>query len=245
MSGLTITFLMASCTSSKLSQRSAFNIPNNVPVAHNEHGPSASDGMKFMEPVTISPSNTKSDTRLSRLMHLLGPKSINSFELAPEPIDSKSIESPEPNDLQVKYASILNIIPSTLSNLPLLKNIDDWFGTRYLYGGTTKRGIDCSAFTRVLFKAVYAISLPRTAREQYNIASRISSTELKEGDLLFFNTTGGVSHVGIYLNNNKFVHSSCSKGVTISDMFEPYYASHFIGARRIVKASDNYDVASR
>jgi lipoprotein Spr len=56
---------------------------------------------------------------------------------------------------------------------------------------------------------------------------------LREGDLLFFNTTGGVSHVGMYLANNKFVHSSSSNGVTISDMFDPYYASRMIGAGRV------------
>ena len=65
------------------------------------------------------------------------------------------------------------------------------------------------------------------------LSRRISRTDLKEGDLLFFNTTGGISHVGIYLQNNKFVHASASQGVTVSDMFDPYYLRRFIGAGRV------------
>ncbi len=140
-------------------------------------------------------------------------------------------------ELQAKYAERLNVLPQFLANIELLEGMDYWYGTRYLYGGTTKRGIDCSAFVRAMFDAVYDIALPRTAREQYSECQRISTTELKEGDLVFFNTRGGVSHVGIYLTNNKFVHSSSSKGVTISDLFENYYITRYIGAGRISELS--------
>ena len=118
--------------------------------------------------------------------------------------------------------------------------MDSWYGTRYVYGGTTKNGIDCSAFTREMYRGAYGIELPRTAREQYGRVRKISSTELREGDLVFFNTTGGVSHVGMYLGNNKFVHASTSRGVTISDLYETYYITHFIGAGRIDDADDYY-----
>jgi len=137
------------------------------------------------------------------------------------------------SSLQIKYAALLNTDPSQLQNQLLFENIDEWYGTRYRLGGTTKTGIDCSAFVGVIYAGVFGISLPRTARDQYNATKHISRTELKEGDLLFFNTRGGVSHVGIYLQNNKFVHASTAKGVTISDMFEPYYLQHFIGAGRV------------
>jgi cell wall-associated NlpC family hydrolase len=83
-----------------------------------------------------------------------------------------------------------------------------------------------------LFAGIYGIALPRTAREQYNNSQRISRTELKEGDLIFFNTTGGVSHVGMYLQNNKFVHAS-SSGVTISDIFDEYWVRRFVGVGRV------------
>src|SRR5438270_9566784 len=87
---------------------------------------------------------------------------------------------------------------------------------------------------QILFTSVYGISLPRTAKMQYDLARHISRTELKEGDLLFFNTRGGVSHVGMYLTNNKFVHASV-RGVTISDMFDPYYTARLIGVGRVLE----------
>jgi cell wall-associated NlpC family hydrolase len=135
--------------------------------------------------------------------------------------------------LHMKYASLLNVDPELLTDNPWLKTIDEWYGTRYRYGGTTKAGIDCSAFVQVMYLSALGMTLPRTARDQYKYSRIISATELKEGDLVFFNTRGGVSHVGIYLQNNKFVHASTSNGVTISDMFDPYYMKHFIGAGRI------------
>jgi lipoprotein Spr len=119
-----------------------------------------------------------------------------------------------------------------IQNLHLFKVIDEWLGTRYRLGGSNKDGIDCSAFMQVLFSALYGVNLPRTAKEQYHLSHRISRTELKEGDLVFFNTKRGVSHVGMYLQNNKFVHAS-SSGVTISDLYDEYWMRKFIGVGRI------------
>jgi lipoprotein Spr len=135
--------------------------------------------------------------------------------------------------LQLKYAVLLNTEVEQVENTELLKSVDDWYGTRYRMGGTTKRGVDCSAFVQAVYLSAFAVAVPRTAFEQYKAANRISATELKEGDLVFFNTTGGVSHVGIYLRNNKFIHASSSNGVTVSDLFEPYYLRRFLGAGRI------------
>ena len=115
----------------------------------------------------------------------------------------------------------------------MLESVDEWYGTRYRLGGTTKSGIDCSAFVQACFLAAFGITLPRTAREQYKATKRISRTELKEGDLVFFNTRGGVSHVGIYLQNNKFIHASTSQGVVVSDMFDAYYLKRYVGAGRM------------
>lgn len=137
--------------------------------------------------------------------------------------------------LQFKYSLLLDVEVELLKNLNLLRLIEDWYGTRYRYGGSAKSGIDCSALMQVFFASLYGISLPRTAKMQYDASRPISRTELKEGDLLFFNTTGGVSHVGMYLTNNKFVHASSSNGVTISDMFDSYYASRLIGVGRILE----------
>jgi cell wall-associated NlpC family hydrolase len=137
--------------------------------------------------------------------------------------------------LQLKYSVLLNTEVEQLENSVLLEHVDEWYGTKYRMGGTSKSGIDCSAFVQAVYLSAFAVSLPRTARDQYRTSHIISATELKEGDLVFFNTRGGVSHVGIYLQNNKFIHASSSQGVTVSDMFDPYYLKRYIGAGRIDK----------
>ena len=135
--------------------------------------------------------------------------------------------------LQVKYAVRLNTPAEEVKNTKMFEFIDDWYGTPYHLGGSTKKGVDCSAFSQFLFASVYGLSIPRTAREQYNLTNRISRTQLTEGDLIFFNTRGGISHVGIYLQNNKFVHASTSGGVMISDIFDEYWAKKFVGVGRL------------
>ena len=142
-------------------------------------------------------------------------------------------ESENVSALQLKYARLLNTSADQLQNKELLEGIDEWYGTKYHMGGTTKNGIDCSAFVCAVYLSAFGATLPRTAKDQYHFTRRIPRTELKEGDLVFFNTRGGVSHVGIYLQNNKFVHASTAYGVTVSDMFDPYYLQHFIGAGRV------------
>lgn len=146
---------------------------------------------------------------------------------------SSSLE--KASSLQLKYAILLNTEVEQLQDNSLLEHVDEWYGTRYRYGGTTKSGIDCSAFVQAIYLSAFAVSLPRTARDQYRNSQIVSATQIKTGDLVFFNTTGGISHVGIYLQNNKFVHASTSYGVTISDMFDPYYLRRFIGVGRIEK----------
>jgi lipoprotein Spr len=136
--------------------------------------------------------------------------------------------------LQLKYAVLLNAEVESLPNENLLTEVEDWYGTKYRHGGATKKGIDCSAFTMTVYEKAYCYSLPRTSREQYSLCKKISADELQEGDLVFFNIRGrGVSHVGIYLGNNKFIHASVSNGVMVSDLTENYYSRRFLGAGRV------------
>ena len=137
------------------------------------------------------------------------------------------------SSLQFKYAQVLNRNVELVTNTSLIGFIDDWWGTKYRYGGTTKKGIDCSSFTGLLMGSVFGFVLPRTAREQYSICSKLSKDDMLEGDLVFFNTRGGVSHVGVYLGEGYFVHSSSSVGVTINNLNESYYSRKFIGGGRI------------
>jgi lipoprotein Spr len=154
-----------------------------------------------------------------------------------ENIALSSIESL--SELQFKYAILLDAEVEQIQNVGLFQHIDYWFGTRYRYGGTTKDGIDCSAFVQTLFSAHYKLGIPRTAQEQYDATIRISREELKEGDLIFFNTRGGVSHVGMYLQNNKFVHSSTSEGVTITSLDDSYWSKRIVGYGRYANSQDS------
>ncbi|MDQ2720547.1 MAG: NlpC/P60 family protein [Bacteroidota bacterium] len=167
-----------------------------------------------------------------------------SVKIESSPIVAKTLETVDEKNLsmiekfsaiQFKYAMILNVDVESLKNLSLFGFIEDWFGTHYHLGGTTKRGIDCSALTGGLLLAVYGFAMPRTARQQYDATEHIKKENLKEGDLVFFNTHGGVSHVGLYLENNYFVHASQSQGVTISSLQDRYYSKRFICGGRVEK----------
>jgi cell wall-associated NlpC family hydrolase len=144
-----------------------------------------------------------------------------------------SMDIEKASALQFIYAAKLGTEVEAITNYKLFQLIDDWWGTHYRMGGTTKDGIDCSAFACTLMSAVFAVNLPRTSKDQYAAASKIDNAELSEGDLVFFNTKGGISHVGIYLTNNKFVHASTSGGVMISDLNEPYWKARYKGAGRM------------
>lgn len=186
--------------------------------------------VKYLENISVNvpAAETKSD-----------PKAIfkeiqfqNKKEPVAIPVANTTSVIENASGLQFKYAQLLDMEVEEVRNLSMFKVIDEWFGTRYKLGGTTKTGIDCSALMQTFYTSLFNISIPRTAREQYYFSKKISRTEIREGDLVFFNTIGGISHVGMYLQNNKFVHAS-KNGVTISDLYEEYWLKHFIGAGRI------------
>ena len=137
--------------------------------------------------------------------------------------------------LQFKFAILEDAKVEDLDNRQLLSFMEYWYGTPYHYGGSSRDGIDCSAFAYLLVSSVYGVAaLPRTAKEQYEATKRVRRDDLQEGDLVFFHTLGkrkAVTHVGVYLRNNKFIHASVS-GVMISSMNDGYYDQHYIGAGR-------------
>ena len=114
----------------------------------------------------------------------------------------------------------------------LTKSALRFLGTPYVFGGTTASGFDCSGYVQHVF-AMLGISLPRTADAQYDAGHKIVGA-MRPGDLVFFQTyEPGVSHVGIYLGNGKFVHAS-SHGVMVSSLSESYWASRYVGAKRLI-----------
>jgi len=111
----------------------------------------------------------------------------------------------------------------------------EWKGVPYRYGGTTKQGIDCSAFVAHTFRHGLGVELPRTVSAQSQRGQRIDRDELSMGDLLFFRTGRSSEHVGIYLQRGEFMHASRRRGVMISRLSNRYWRAKFVQARRVLE----------
>ncbi len=108
-----------------------------------------------------------------------------------------------------------------------------WMGTRYKLGGESKNGVDCSALVRAVYDDAFSIDLPRTTGQQVNRGQKITRSQMRAGDLVFFRTGDQAKHVGIYLDNRKFVHASSSQGVTISPLKYDYWQENYWQTRRL------------
>lgn len=125
---------------------------------------------------------------------------------------------------------------TTTQNIKSLKSeIEKWMNVPYKFGGNDKQGVDCSGFVNAIYLSFYKIKLPRTTKEIFKNSTPIKKENLQEGDLVFFKINGNeVSHVGIYLKDNQFVHASSTKGVVVSKLNNQYYENHFIRGGRLI-----------
>jgi lipoprotein Spr len=132
------------------------------------------------------------------------------------------------------FSQIMGVAVSTTSNIKLFQFVYDWIGTPYHFGGNSKKGIDCSAFTKELYDKVFNLTIKRNSRNIFSMVSPVSKGELKEGDLVFFKIhSRSISHVGIYLGNNRFAHASM-RGVAISSLDDEYYSKYFYKGGRVL-----------
>ena len=130
------------------------------------------------------------------------------------------------------YGSATGTANSRLAK-QLLGIANQYKGVPYVFGGSTPSGFDCSGFTRYVYSAV-GISLPRCADEQYSVSSDVSMSNLQPGDLVFFSTyEPGISHVGIYIGDSQFINAS-NDGVSVADLNSRYWASRYVGAKRVI-----------
>lgn len=139
-----------------------------------------------------------------------------------------------PKELSKLYG--VRITPS--DNIYLYNEGAKWLGTPHRMGGGTKRGVDCSGFVAIVFREVYRKQLSRSSADMLkHNCKKVSRSKLQEGDLVFFRTGKGKkkvpNHVGIYLKNGKFIHTSTSSGVIISSLSEPYYTRAWLTGGRV------------
>lgn len=155
-------------------------------------------------------------------------KSKKNWNDSNKNVDNKTIITSPKNVNDI--AILLEVNEKSLKNKDLYQFIINWYGTPYKFGGNTKNGIDCSGFTNILYNEIYKIQLPRVSKDIALNINRKYSTQLNEGDLVFFSigNSGTINHVGVYLQNNKFVHASSSKGVIISNLNENYYSKYLV-----------------
>lgn len=150
--------------------------------------------------------------------------------------DAEDMDPQIAKDRQTDFTLFDQADPSvSASRSDVMQQIIDWVGTRYHFGGLTRTGIDCSAFTREVFRRSFNVEIPRTASEQSVLGNRISKEQLHFGDLVFFHTANHahISHVGIYVGEGLFANASCSRGVTVSSMQSSYWSKRFLFAKRL------------
>jgi cell wall-associated NlpC family hydrolase len=201
---------------------------------------------EFLNGMEVTPGGTVADTKkgvmdggLTNKKPVSNPKTENNPNTKTDIKTGDFVGIEHASMLQLKYAIATDATVEKLTNIPLLETIDKWWGTKYCMGGFTNECIDCSGFTQIVLRDVYQLSLPRTSQEQFAACEKVELEDLREGDLVFFNTTGNdVSHVGVYLLNNKFVHAATSGGVMISDLNEKYWQPKFRGAGRMSKQEE-------
>ncbi len=131
-----------------------------------------------------------------------------------------------------------NTINSTTSASKVVSYAKSFLGKPYVWGAQGPSSFDCSGFTYYVFKNSANITLPRTSQDQSTYGTTISKKNLKVGDLVFFDTSGSnsgnVSHVGIYIGSNQFIHASSSKGKVVISDFNNYYTNAFVKAKRVL-----------
>jgi lipoprotein Spr len=172
-------------------------------------------------------------------------KGINDYKNSTELVATNTLKeksSINKGSLETISSSIAGFMDSpefssSVDKDEVMYKVIEFLNTPYRWGGTSKSGIDCSAFVQTVMYQALGISIPRTSIMQSGVGEDVAREELKFGDLVFFDTRrrGRVSHVGIYLSDGYFVHSGSRTGVAIASLDSDYYSRTFLKAKRVTE----------
>lgn len=164
----------------------------------------------------------------------INPKSA----VQPRPDALEDLDPDADDDSDTESDSVVQTSPKAEESTDQIKDVimkefEDWKGTPHRMGGESKNGIDCSGFAHHIYSSLFNLDVPRSSKAFMKAGQKISKDELKPGDLVIFHPRS-YRHVGIYVGNNKFIHSSTSNGVAMSDLNNSYWKKCYRMARRII-----------
>lgn len=134
-----------------------------------------------------------------------------------------------------KYHPPKGTSETNIDQIKMSRIIDSFLGTPYKEGGSNKWGMDCSGFVMEVYKQYAGFKLPHSTEKLFKLVKKVDKEELGHGDLVFFTDYGFLpSHVGIYIGEGKFAHSTKGYGVVVSSLDDEYYRKTYIGARRVI-----------
>jgi lipoprotein Spr/probable lipoprotein NlpC len=137
-------------------------------------------------------------------------------------------------DFYSVYSQKLGVELKGYEDKDLIKSMAAWKGTPYKYAAQTKSGTDCSGFVTSVYNEVYGKKLQRSSYDMVNDVKFINKDNMKAGDIVFFKISGKkISHVGIYIADNKFIHAATKNGVVVDDLNQDYYKKSFYRAGRV------------
>lgn len=184
----------------------------------------------------IAPASSATPDRAS-LLPSITPYAINSPEDMVRALELNEPLVDEEADEQFEeyYIRKLGLRFRNPAYRDLVETASKWVGTPYRYGSSSRRGTDCSGFVTSIYREVYGVKLSRSSHSMFRDVARVQKDSIRTGDLVFFRRSpkSPIFHVGIYLKNNKFIHSATNGGVMVSSLSEPYYRNYYYAAGRI------------
>lgn len=155
-------------------------------------------------------------------------KPLNNYEAILTPKEYKNLMLDDKSDEKVD-----SVQPTSTKKRSFMDFYSEWKNVKYKMGGESKRGIDCSAFAREIYKEKYNTQLPRSTLTQVNMGKEVKKSDLKPGDLVFFKTGKRTKHVGVYVGDNNFLHASV-KGIQFTSLDKPFYKKSYWTSRRVI-----------